>query len=84
MIRTPAIEIINYLKKIDLSQPAYRFILCRRKIFFERFLVTIKHLNWFNKLQDGLQNGTGKKCSLFHLLHYAHKDNWLIVHLPDC
>ena len=50
MIRTPAIEIINYLKKIDLSQPAYRFILCRKKIFFERLkvfrlLVTIKHFN---------------------------------------
>jgi hypothetical protein len=29
MIRKPAIEIINYLKNIDLSLPAYRFILCK-------------------------------------------------------
>jgi hypothetical protein len=28
MIRKPAVELINYIKKLDLSNPAYRFILC--------------------------------------------------------
>lgn len=60
MIRKPAIEIINYLKNIDLSLPTYRFLLY------------------------GSQNGTGKRSTLFHLLHYCQKDNWLIIHLPNC
>jgi hypothetical protein len=28
MIREPAVEIINLIKNLDASKPAYRFILC--------------------------------------------------------
>lgn len=40
MIRQPAVEIINYLKNLDLSQPAYRFVLCK--------LILEKNLNNFD------------------------------------
>jgi hypothetical protein len=30
MIRKPAVEIINYIKQLDLSNPAYKFFLCNR------------------------------------------------------
>ncbi|RNA01030.1 28S ribosomal mitochondrial [Brachionus plicatilis] len=60
MIRQPGVEIINYLKNLDLSLPAYRFVLY------------------------GTQNGTGKRSTLLHILHYCHKDNWLLFHVPNC
>lgn len=60
MIRKPAVEIINYLKEIDLTKPAYRFILY------------------------GENNGTGKRSTLFHIMHYCQKDNWLIINIPNC
>lgn len=32
-------------------------------------------------LSDG-EKGTGKSITLAHLLHYAHEEGFLIVHVP--
>ena len=83
MIREPAIEIINYLKNLDLTLPAYRFVLCKKYynyIFVNSFYeIGNLILNLYIK-KGGNQNGTGKRSTLFHLLHYCYKDDWLIIH----
>ena len=35
MIRSPALEIISYLKQVDLSRPIYKFILCKKVSHFK-------------------------------------------------
>lgn len=57
MVREPALEVINYLKKVDYTKPAIRFVL-------------------YGPI------GSGKTLSLAHVLHYAHKKGFLLVHVP--
>ena len=80
MVREPAIELINYLKNVDLNMPAYRFIIC--KLFNLNLILNYLFQFSYVFFKDGTQEGTGKRSTLFHALHYAKRDNWLIIHIP--
>lgn len=57
MVRKPALDVINCLKKVDYSKPAYRFVMYGKP-------------------------GAGKSISSIHILHYAYKNGFLLVHVP--
>ena len=41
-------------------------------------------LRKINLILDGPEEGTGKRSTLLHLLHYAFRDKWMLINIPDC
>lgn len=82
MIRDPALEVIDILKKYDPSKPVFKFVLCTYFFSFRQtraynYTAILIHI----KIIDG-ERGAGKSLILAHLIHYAHETGHLIVHVP--
>lgn len=89
MVRSPALEVISYLKKTDDRNPAVRYLFCilqmatitlmfypHDAIFFCYLVVTLTYDS------DGLK-GSGKTMSLCHVVHFCYTQGWLVLHIPD-
>lgn len=88
LIREPALEIMNYLKNADYSAPINKYLLCillksNFKLKKYQMVWNLKTALFLTNSKDG-KFGYGKTMILYHIIHYAHAQNWIVFHVPYC